>query len=57
MSVLGRTLEDSILLSEVAPQGVEYHEAWHRVSNLLISDSKRNKIFEKVRKGSKLSDR
>lgn len=32
--VLGRASLDSITLSEQAPAGVEYHEAWHRVSNL-----------------------
>src|SRR5699024_939175 len=36
MNVVGRVTEDSILLYEDAPLGVEYHEAWHRVSQLLI---------------------
>ena len=49
-AVVGRVTEDSILLSELAPEGVEYHEAWHRVSQLLISPKKRQKLYDKYRK-------
>ena len=57
-AVVGRVTEDSILLSELAPEGAEYHEAWHRVSQLLISDKQRKKIYDRYRKKHKstLSD-
>ena len=57
-AVVGRVTEDSILLSELAPVGVEYHEAWHRVSQLLISDDKRKKLYNRYRKknGATLTD-
>lgn len=49
-SVVGRVTEDSILLSELAPEGAEYHEAWHRVSQLLISPKKRDRLYKQYRK-------
>ena len=49
-SVAGRVTEDSILLSELAPEGAEYHEAWHRVSQLLISPKKRDRLYKQYRK-------
>ena len=49
-SVVGRVTEDSILLSELAPEGVEYHEAWHRVSQLLISPKKRDRLYKQYRR-------
>lgn len=57
-AVVGRVTEDSILLSELAPVGVEYHEAWHRVSQLLISSDKRKKLYNRYRKknGATLTD-
>lgn len=57
-AVVGRVTEDSILLSELAPVGVEYHEAWHRVSQLLISNDKRKKLYNRYRKknGATLTD-
>ena len=57
-AVVGRVTEDSILLSELAPEGTEYHEAWHRVSQLLISDKQRKKIYDRYRRKHKtnLSD-
>lgn len=51
-SVVGRVTEDSILLSEEAPIGTEYHEAWHRVSQLLINDKRRNRIFDRYKKSN-----
>ena len=45
-AVVGRVTEDSILLSELAPEGTEYHEAWHRVSQLLISPKKRDRLYK-----------
>lgn len=47
--VVGKVQEDSIVLSEVAPQGAEYHEAWHRVSQLLIDTKHRDRIYKKYR--------
>lgn len=49
-SVVGRVTEDSILLSELAPEGTEYHEAWHRVSQLLISPKKRDRLYKQYRR-------
>ena len=49
-SVVGRVTEDSILLSEQAPIGTEYHEAWHRVSQLLIDPKRRDNIYRFYRK-------
>ena len=49
-AVVGRVTKDSILLSEFAPVGTEYHEAWHRVSQLLISEKERNKIYYRYRR-------
>lgn len=49
MQILGQSRIDSIVLSELAPEGVQYHEAWHRVSNLLISEEKRNKLYRRYR--------
>lgn len=45
-AVVGRATEDSILLSEEAPIGTEFHEAWHRVSQLVISDRERTKLYK-----------
>ena len=50
LQVVGRARIDSIILSEEAPQGAEYHEAWHRVSQLLISDRKRKQILKRYMK-------
>lgn len=47
--VVGRVTEDSIKISEQAPEGVQYHEAWHRVSQLLIDPKHRDKIYKKYR--------
>lgn len=47
--VVGRVTEDSIKVSEQAPEGVQYHEAWHRVSQLLIDPKHRDKIYKKYR--------
>lgn len=47
--VVGRVTEDSIKISEQAPEGVQYHEAWHRVSQLLIDSKHRDKIYKKHR--------
>lgn len=50
MYVMGRARLDSIALSELAPEGTEYHETWHRVSLLLIDEKQRQKIYDRERK-------
>lgn len=52
-SVVGRVTEDSILLYRDAPRGTEYHEAWHRVSQLLISEKDRRKIYDRYNRKNK----
>lgn len=56
--VMGRAKLDSIVLSRYDIPGIEYHEAWHRISNLLISPQQRDKVFRQVRRkyGNKLTD-
>ena len=56
--ILGKAQLDSITLSTYAPVGIEYHEAWHRISNLLMEDKQREKLFNRMRKkyGKELSD-
>ena len=49
-AVVGRVMEDSILISNFAPIGTEYHEAWHRVSLLLIDNKRRERIYNRMRK-------
>lgn len=53
MNVVGRVTEDSILLYNEAPKGTEYHEAWHRVSQLLISEKSRRKIYDRYNRKNK----
>lgn len=49
VKAIGLTKEDCIMLYDMADKGVEFHEAWHRVSNLLISEKRRNKIYTSYR--------
>lgn len=58
MSIMGKATEDAIYISSLAPEGTEYHEAWHRVSNLLISEKSRRRIYDRYNKRnkSKLTD-
>lgn len=49
-AVVGRVMEDSVLISNFAPVGTEYHEAWHRVSLLLIDNKRRERIYNRMRK-------
>lgn len=48
--VVGRAKLDSIELSKLAPEGTQYHEAWHRVSNLMISERKRRQLYDQYNK-------
>ena len=47
-AVLGICREDSIRLSSLAENGVEYHEAFHRIFELIIPEHLRDSIYEKV---------
>ena len=59
--VVGRCYVDSIILSRRADAGVEYHEAFHRVVELLLTEKQRAKVyaaFRNAKKGRKnLTDR
>lgn len=59
--VVGRCYADSIILSRRADAGVEYHEAFHRVVELLLTEKQRAKAysaFRNAKKGRKnLTDR
>lgn len=59
--VVGRCYADCIILSRKAEAGVEYHEAFHRVVELLLTDKQRAKVyaaFRNAKKGRKnLTDR
>ena len=57
-AVVGRCTVDSIILSEMSPRGTEYHEAWHRVSLLLISEKKRQTLYKRYKnKYGEMSDK
>ena len=47
-AVLGICRKDSIRLSSLAENGVEYHEAFHRIFELIIPEHLRDSIYEKV---------
>lgn len=47
-AVLGVCRKDSIRLSSLAQNGVEYHEAFHRIFELIIPEHLRDSIYEKV---------
>lgn len=48
-TAMGLTTRDSILLYEKAEQGTAFHEAFHRVSLLLLTPAQRNKIYTEKR--------
>ena len=48
--VYGIARRDSIAISDQAIEGVQYHEAWHRVSLLMLDKETRSKIYEEFRK-------
>lgn len=48
--VYGQARIDGITLSSFAESGVEYHEAFHRVSLLLLSPDMRKKMYSEYRK-------
>lgn len=47
---VGKIVGDTIYLAENAEYGTEYHEAFHRVSRLILSDKMRNKLFKGLKK-------
>ena len=49
-TALSYMTKDSITLYNSDPAGVEFHEAYHRVSLLLLSDQERNKVYEEYRR-------
>jgi len=55
-NVVGRCYADAILLSKTAERGTEYHEAFHRVAEILMSKAERDKLYDTYRraKGLKL---
>ena len=44
-AVIGRCYADAILLSRLAEEGVEWHEAFHRVVELLLTEEERKKVY------------
>lgn len=54
VKVMGLTRNDSIILWEGAERGTEYHEAFHRVSVLLLNDTERTNIYNSYRKQNDL---
>lgn len=59
--VYGVAKADCIVLSRKAEAGVEYHEAYHRVSLLMLDKEQRQKIYDEFKKSnsaySKLSNK
>lgn len=47
-AVLGVCRADAIRISSLAENGVEYHEAFHRIFELVIPEHLRDSIYEKV---------
>jgi hypothetical protein len=48
--VYGIARADGIAISNKAIEGVQYHEAWHRVSLLMLDRDTRNKLYDEFRK-------
>lgn len=51
--VVGRCYSDAIILSRRADAGVEYHEAFHRVVELLLTEKQRSKVYAAFRNAKK----
>lgn len=49
------TSDGRILLSDLAEEGTEYHEAFHRVSQFLLTKEERENLYNEYRKKSKQS--
>ena len=57
--IVGRVTKDALTLSKQNVPGTEYHEAFHRVLELLVDPETRQKIYDRYKKqhGNKLSER
>ena len=49
-AVYGVCNADCINISNMAVEGVQYHEAWHRVSLLMLTPEMRKNLYEEYRK-------
>ncbi len=47
--VLGRWTLDAITIAKGAPQGTIQHEAWHRFSQVFLSENQRDKLYTAVK--------
>lgn len=59
MAVAGKCMSDMVYIGNMVVDGVQYHEAFHRVLELLLRPSERQKIYDwyKSREGNdKMSD-
>ena len=45
--VAGMISTDTITLSKHAPEGAQYHEAFHRILELLVGEKRRKKIYQR----------
>lgn len=50
VGVVGRCYADSIILSKFADEGTEYHEAFHRMAEILIPKRLHDKLYKEFRK-------
>lgn len=50
VGVVGRCYADSIILSKFADEGTEYHEAFHRIAEILIPKRLHDKLYKEFRK-------
>lgn len=50
VGVVGRCYADSIILSKFADEGTEYHEAFHRMAEILIPKKLHDKLYKEFRK-------
>jgi len=57
--ISGRMTADAIYLNDHMAEGTEYHEAFHRILELLTSDKRRQVTYDAYRQkyGARLSDR
>ena len=49
VGVVGRCYADSIILSKFADEGTEYHEAFHRIAEILIPKRLHDKLYKEFR--------
>lgn len=50
VGVVGRCYADSIILSKFADEGTEYHEAFHRIAEILIPKRLHDKLYREFRR-------